>query len=499
MIVIMQVAYICNINTWLTANVSLADRRRYQNWLELQPIPSHASVLKIDHSTAEPDEVCRNNTVHKWSHMTLKTFSISCGLDSIRRMAVEYMTLGNISKNTERLRVLAGRLHVAVMKESQNHLDSTQLNLVTSKIEKREANNVQNIPYETAYYNTKQANGSIPEPFRNSRAKSLAFIRGYNVGGSSIASLLTMNAYMYNKELWRISQWQDSITHAQNMSESYNRCFDISGTEHASIGFYRKVLQRAGKKFYCGKEFSEFLLVSNPVERLWKGYQHANHLLGTPDLETFLSCKKDYCKSNQPPHYMIARNVTNAISLSQTLLALVSDSWETMDQSLMLLSIEANMSICDFMYEPCWAGNSDQESNICQPDLNGEIISPDKMNILRKHVQQSGEAKFYKTMKRRFQSMTANNTKLDKRLKAYKKLRRQALLRCSKQQPGHKYAEVFLALDPRVKRLGGVGSSTHWVLKGEKIHPINPKWLCMQWFCHETQLMRAMDSKMHVN
>ena len=165
----------------------------------------------------------------------------------------------------------------------------------------------------------------------------------------------------------------------------------------------------------------------------------------------------------------------------------------------MLLSIEANMSICDFIYEPCWAGNSDQESNKCQPDLNGEIISPDKMNILRKHVQKSGEAKFYKTMKRRFQSMTANNTELDKRLKAYKKLRRQALLWCSKLQPGHKYAEVFLALDPCVKRLGGVGSSTHWVLKGEEIHPINPTWLCMQWFCHEIQLMRAMDSKMNVN
>ena len=223
------------------------------------------------------------------------------------------------------------------------------------------------------------------------------------------------------------------------------------------------------------------MIVRNPMDRLWSGYQHVRRYNRTLTLPTLLQQKRSLFQVSQAPHMMLSDDVSQALKMSEKLLMLVSDKTDMMDMSLMLLSLEAGMSICDVIYEPC---SPTQNWSTSKCDHKKTKIPMQQQQLLQTHSTASGESLFYDTVFKHFQRMTTNNTALNKRLERYRNIREKALERCGRNTAGYIYADIFLMLDPRVQQMTD-GGTKRWVLKGENQHSLDPTWLCMQWFCHK--------------
>lgn len=326
-------------------------------------------------------------------------------------------------------------------------------------------------------YQTKRDISMIPEPYKNPDAKTLAFVKPRKVGSTTVGSLLSMYAYLYNLELGRVGTWIDSIRSKPKI------CVDVVGTYHPPSEFYNKLHNASLKssyEYYC-KEAVEFMFIRNPIDRLWSGYHHYKRSKSKATLESYLRCSTGLCDTNQPPHVLLSKDIGTALRLSEHLLMLTSDSQKMMDISLMLLSIDAQMSVCDFMYEPC-SKNQDWSTSKCY--TQSKNIPPGELQLLKEHAMTSGEEKFYQHIKPKFEAMTSNNKELQKRLKAFNLLRDEALDQCGEETASYKLAEHFLASDPRVRQETS-RSNRRWIQRGEGLHTLDPKWLCMQWYCHK--------------
>ena len=60
----------------------------------------------------------------------------------------------------------------------------------------------------TDKYQTKQRLETIPQPYKNTNAKTIAFLKPRKVGSTTVGSLLSMHAYLYNKELSPNKKWE---------------------------------------------------------------------------------------------------------------------------------------------------------------------------------------------------------------------------------------------------------------------------------------------------
>ena len=331
---------------------------------------------------------------------------------------------------------------------------------------------------------TKKSLDTIPQPYQIPANKTLAFVKPYKVGSTTVASLLVMSSYVYNLELARTSKWMEVFSKTPH-ADSTGYCADIVGTYHPGFDFYDK-LHRVSPKlrdmFYC-KEPLEFMFIRNPIDRLWSGYHHAKRIKPSYSLQTYLTCKGNAgCTTHVAPHMLLSQNLNTAMNLSNNLLMLLSDSQEMMDASLMLLSLKAQMSICDFMYEPC---NKNQEWGTSKCYMGGKSIPANERKILEGHVNKSGEYKFYQHILPQYMALVSKTPSLSKRLEHYNSIRDQALDKCSSQSAGYKLAAMFLMLDPRIKLERSSKSAHRAVLSGEGLHTVDARWLCMQWYCHK--------------
>ena len=419
---------------------------------------------------------CNNNTVHPWSNDILKASNITCGLSSIQQMAEAIIT-GESNSLTGNYKLILHQLELRLQNYSSPKTPAKQSN---------DGNMMplfRSIHYKSVELNvnrTKHLSSTIAQHYLNPAAKTLAFVKAYKVGGTHIASLLTLHAYLYNLELGKISDWHSSLT-----TRKKNKvCRDIVGTNHPGTNFYRhleEVKQRTNYTFYC-KPAVEFMLVREPIQRIWSGYNHAKRSKSSLQLRTYLSDRgRELTK--QPPHHMLSTSLSQATLLSENLLMLVSNNQTLMDKSLMLLSIYANLSICDLIYEPCTAGENWGTSK-CN-DYKTDIPTKD-LRLIKEYIARSGEDVFYRQALHRFQKLVSNNSRLERRLKVFHQIQNEGLERCV-QNSGKRYAETYLRLDPRVRQRSTQDDKnvTRWFLIGQDVHSIDPAWMCMQWFCHK--------------
>ena len=339
----------------------------------------------------------------------------------------------------------------------------------------------------TDKYQTKQRLETIPQPYKNTNAKTIAFLKPRKVGSTTVGSLLSMHAYLYNKELSSKKKWEKSIYFKNR--ESSDSCANIVETYHPKVSFYEDIHRASQKQsadaFYCTVPVM-FMFVRDPINRLLSGFSHVKRVYKRrpPSLSAYLEKKTEFHLTAQPPHHILSINLSKAMNLSENLLMLVSDNMEMMDKSLMLLSIKANMNVCDFMYEPC-SPTQDWSTSKCRN--HHQNITEPQLQLLKSHTIKSGEQQFYMKILHRFQKETANNLELSNRLAEYYSVRQKALDKCTNLAAGYKLAELFLQHDPRLIRETADFKTRikRWVLKGEALHSIDPKWVCMQWFCHK--------------
>mgnify|MGYP001800247251 FL=1 len=443
-------------------------------------------------------------TVHSWSLDLLKRYNIPCGLISIKRLAED--EAASNSTSTE-MRALLNRFHGEIKHNYDhnfyhNNGDLQRLRKINqSKIlaNWRKASTNPSNPKVTVYkvrrsgrlddrpkYRTKLDTSMVPAvSFTNVRAKSLAFVKPYKVGGTTVASLLT---YLYNLEIGSYLPLQERLDPEFNATKD-DKCVDIVGNDHPPKSFYGQLLQfqndfgtvgQNNGSIFC-RNVTKFMIVRNPMDRLWSGYQHARRYLRTLTLPTFLQQKRSLFQVSQAPHMMLSDDVSQALKMSEKLLMLVSDKTDMMDMSLMLLSLEAGMSICDVIHEPC---SPTRNLSTSKCDHEKTKIPMQQQQLLQTHTSSSGEIFFYYTVFQHFQRITTKNTALNQRLERYRNIREKALERCGRDTAGYIYADIFLMLDPRVQQMTD-GGTKRWVLKGENQHSLDPTWLCMQWFSHK--------------
>ena len=502
-------------------------------------LKARSSYNLIYQDDSEQVHMC-NKTIHSWSRDLLIEHHISCGLVTIQNLAEEIITKSNDSTRRARLNYLEGfheklqRLHsmfegARLRNETLQRINDFQEELKrrwnsraavaikklhgylkggafnnweeafirgSSGHRSNKGPNILSEIYELKTpsqsndtYRTKQFPSLISSAYVNQNARSLAFIKPYKVGSTVVASLLTMRAYLYNLEMGTLPEWsQHSLLKHEYRRE---RCIDILGTGHPQQNYYARLHNASSAvtqhqdTYFC-RNVTEFMLIRNPIDRLWSGYQHARRYNPTLPLQLYLQNKKlnlsvPLHHTAQAPHTKLSENVTQALLLSEKLLMLVSDSTEMMDKSLILLSIKAVLSICDVMYEPC-SPTQDWSTSKC--DHAQTRISSTQRQLLKDHMITSGESEFYEAIFKRYQNMISNDSVLNKRLAFYRYIRRKALDRCKQKTPGYLYADIFLMLDRRVMQITEDGKR-RWVLKGEDLHSLEPTWLCMQWFCNK--------------
>lgn len=501
---------------------------------------ARSSYNLISHDDSERVHMC-NKTIHTWSRDLLIEHHISCGLVTIQSLAEEIITKSNDSTRRARFNYLEGfheklqRIHsmyegarlrnetlqrlndfqeelkrkwnsrtAVAIKKLHGYLKGGALNsweeaFIRGSSGHRcdKGSNILSEVYELKTpsqsndtYRTKQFPSLISRAYVNQNARSLAFIKPYKVGSTVVASLLTMRTYLYNLEMGTLPEWSEHSLHKHEYRRE--RCVDILGTSHPQQNFYAQLhnassaLTQYQDTYFC-RNVTEFMLIRNPMDRLWSGYQHARRYNPTLPLQLYLQNKKlnlsvPLHHTAQAPHTKLSENVTQALLLSEKLLMLVSDSTEMMDKSLMLLSIKAGLSICDVMYEPC-SPTQDWSTSKC--DHTQTRISSTQRQLLKDHMITSGESEFYEAIFKRYQDLISNDSVLNKRLLAlYRYIRRKALDRCKQKTPGYLFADIYLMIDRRVKQINEDGKR-RWVLKGEDLHSLEPTWLCMQWFCNK--------------
>lgn len=464
---------VCQVSVLVILNVEFIQYRNegIRNIHRTSISPFHfVTVLP----TEPPTTACRNNSVHQWSGEILKDYNIHCGLDSIHLLAVEYMISSSSYSVVDEKQLTIDSLHEKIIREFENK----------QQLQGSQTVNIDENPEQKLFFNTKRNLSTIPKPYLNLKAKGLAFIKAHEVGSTTVATLLALNTYLYNLELWSISQLEQRMK-ARSID---GECFDVVVLDKPSPNLYKNTEMASlftHNEFSCRRQVKEFMLIRDPIVRLWSGYQQAYQREDNLDLKSYLACNTENCLSNQPPHHMLARNVNDAQNLSTNILFLIWDNQEMMDKSLILLSVEARMNICDFIYEPCSRNQDGSNSECSSAYNNNKDIDETELQILSQHAQKTGETKFYKEALKRFQLMIFNNVALNNRLQNYYRVREKALEHCSKESPGYKYAEIFLTLDPRLKQTMDANTK-RWRLKGEELHNIDAKWLCMQWFCQES-------------
>lgn len=442
---------------------------------------------------------CQYSIVHNRSAAAslLEFYHVTGGLESIRKMAETMMVTPQLNLS-ESLLALHRHLseQLAALPESNlisrhpacyhrpitgNQVDSKTVPGDLNKGRKR-------MKYKPAVH-TKHNLSSIPEPYSSTGSKSLAFIKSYKVGGTHIATLLTLRAYLYNLEIGQVNQWLDFLWKGVKREG----CVDIVGTTHPIKNFYH-IAQDGDPKFseqyYCTKPV-EFMMFRNPVERLWSGYNYMKRSSPQMTLKYYLDYKKKTGRTKEAPHHMISRYITEAKVSSRNILFLQQDNG-MLDIALMILSREANLSICNFMYEPCNGNPLNFQTSKCYSypsDMNDR-----EREKLRAYAAESGEQEFYESvLLERFKATLQSHPDIESLLEAYKQIRKQARDICIGRKV-FKYAEVFLYLDHRIETFKSLNGVFQSLLIGEDLHTIDPVWLCMQWYCHK-QTSQTWDNR----
>lgn len=332
------------------------------------------------------------------------------------------------------------------------------------------------------YFSSQAITALAAEPPKSTQKRALAFIKAYKVGGTHVAALLTVYLFLNDLEVDGVGQWKNYLVTGKKRA----RCVDVVGTTHPSTGFYEQI-QQANPKFrdhyYC-KPPVEFMFIRDPIKRLWSGYNHALRDQSMLSLRSYL---KSHSKPTVgAPHLMISKSLAKAKNISHNILMLRQDDG-LMDLSLMILSREANLSICDFMYKPCEAVGNDFGTSKCnsyEPN-----IGEGNMRLLRAETLRSGEQEFFDTVVGRFNNTIQSHKDIEQLLSKYNRIRGEAVDRCENEE-AYKYAEIYLYLHPKVKAHLKPDNTRRWRHKDENIHTIDPVWICMQWFC-QSQFSRT--------
>ena len=176
-------------------------------------------------------------------------------------------------------------------------------------------------------YRTKLDTSMVPAvSFTNVRAKSLAFVKPYKVGGTTVASLLT---YLYNLEIGSYLPLQERLDPEFNATKD-DKCVDIVGTDHPPKSFYGQLLQfqndfgtvgQNNGSIFC-RNVTKFMIVRNPMDRLWSGYQHVRRYNRTLTLPTFLQQKRSLFQVAQAPHMMLSDDVSQSFKCQRSYLCL---------------------------------------------------------------------------------------------------------------------------------------------------------------------------------
>lgn len=386
----------------------------------------------------------------------LQDFNISCGLEELKDKAVQLVT----SEGDEKLAQLFVQLYYKLRR----------VNASNSKI-----------------FSSRKVDHQ-----RTKDVKSLAFIKGYKVGGTLISSLLSTYAYTYDLNIDPSESW--SMT--GKVEKRYDSCVDVSGTNHPKANFYHNVSSDYVSKYFCNDP-TTFMFIRNPTERLWSAYNHYKNFKGknskasiekliassnrtktkektTHELWKFIASRNQMLTS---PHMLLSSSYKEALELSQKINFFSQDE-SNMDASLVMLAEKAGMSLCDILYKPCKGGDNSWGATKCNEDK----LPLDKVSAqeLYKHSIFTKEFNFYRMAMLSFRKNAANYN-FKSKLKKYLVIRKDALKACSTSASQKAWKSVFLA-DPYMHRK----SDSRWVLKGENFHSVVPTWVCMQAYCRAT-------------
>ncbi|KAF6028473.1 hypothetical protein EB796_013231 [Bugula neritina] len=299
---------------------------------------------------------------------------------------------------------------------------------------------------------------------------SMHFIKGYKVSGSHAAHLLTTLAYTHDLNI-------DPTGGLKGGSINWNRyrsCVDVAGLDHPHKQFYKAVPVGFMKKYFCA-DVVKFMFVRDPIERLWSAYNHyADWYKQKSSLDSFLKSQHSLLTS---PHEMLSSSVKEALNFTRSLTILFQES---MPESLVLLAVSANISICDLMYEPCDISAHDWAANKCNPDKRQ--ISDNSRNMIKASKLYLYEKQFYDELKEVFLQETASGS-FQQLLFKYKTLQNDALIACSNRVAVKAWENVLFA-DSKVKVTSGkiirfrvYGANSPSILTGSL--------LCIQDYCRK--------------
>lgn len=380
---------------------------------------------------------CHTAPVNNWAEPVLKNFTIYCGLEELRNIALQ-ISSGMIRTDIEYkiLQRAVGMLHSAL---------------------------------KARFYAVMPGPGvrTVQRKRTSSKAKSLAFIKAYKVGGTHISSLLLTYAYTYDLNIDPSGRW--TLEHKK--TKKYDTCVDVAGTNHPPPNFYQYVEQEMVRNYFCNDTVT-FMFVRDPVERVWSAYNHYRRQYST-SIATFL---RDHHETLNLPHYFLSRTISKAIQLAHEIEIYSQDE---MDISLVMLASKSGLGMCDIISEPCVSNSNGWHVSKCN-DKKLELREK-TINIILDYVNATQENVFYQAVMTRFRA-AADSLKMRARLNKYVAMREEAHKACSSDIVYKAYESIFFA-DPMVTY---VPSKEHWFLDGEGYYPIVPNWVCMQAYCRQS-------------